>query len=116
MSLGVAEIPFSKMGSMTATDTRKWAMTRVAAGDYICLSNDQQTVWRFHQHIDGRSLGLICNYDERTFWRACYMTIEKAKALGPKLYESDRWDERVWIESDWHLPSRKAAVERMLNA
>lgn len=62
MNLEVAERTYEKMVSMaTESIARKWAMTRVRRGDYICLSNDQHTVWRFHQHIDGRALGLKCD-------------------------------------------------------
>lgn len=92
---------------------RKYRMMRLKAGDYICPSNDELTLWRFHQHIDGRVFGLECDYEERTFWRAIWMPMDVAREMGPALADSNPW-EKPWHEADWYLPTRHAAIERML--
>lgn len=37
---------------------RKYALTKIKAGDYLLPSNDGKTIWRFAQYEDGPSHGL----------------------------------------------------------
>lgn len=46
---------------------RKYAMSKVASGDYLLPSNDGQTIWRVARYTDGPSNGLQIPRD-RTFW------------------------------------------------
>jgi hypothetical protein len=97
------------------TPARRWAMHKLAPGDWLCWSNDRAQVWRFHQHVDGSALGLIdCGYVERTFWRAIYMPADYFTADPERWLAADRW-EPPWAEADWHLPTRQAAVDLMLS-
>lgn len=41
-----------------STTERKYAMTRIATGDYLLPSNDARTIWRIERYTDGPSLGL----------------------------------------------------------
>lgn len=104
---------------MTAAGTlpeRKWAMTKVGPQDWLCWSNDRSEVWRFHTHVDGAAHGLIdCPYEERTFWRAIHMPFDRFYEDPERWLDADRWGP-PWIEDDWHLPTRQAAIDRMLRA
>ena len=91
---------------------RKYALIKVAAGDYLCPSNDGETLWRFHTYEDGRVAGLEVDYEVRTFWRAVYIPLAKVENQ-PVNDLPGPWDD-VWIESDWFLPTRKAAIDRMV--
>ncbi len=88
---------------------RRWRMIRVEAGDYLCPSNDRAKLWRFHTYVDGRVFGLDVGFEERTFWRAVWMLmpVDLAELPGP-------WAP-AWVESDWYLPTRAAAIGRMLD-
>lgn len=46
---------------------RKYALSRVAAGDYLLPSNDGRTIWRIARYMDGPSGGLEIPRD-RDFW------------------------------------------------
>lgn len=60
-----------------STPQRKYALTKIAAGDYLLPSNDAQTIWRITAYTDGPSNGLEIPKD-RKFWglwrwdSACY--------------------------------------------
>lgn len=101
---------------------RRFAMHKIIAGDWICWSNDRTQVWRFHQHVDGAAHGLLLAdgsgpvpYEERTYWRALWMPAERFEADPSGALDADRWAS-PWIEADWYLPTRQAAVELMLRA
>lgn len=47
---------------------RKYAMTRVAPGDYLLPSNDGRTLWRLSTYEDGPSYGLDVKWSDRKFW------------------------------------------------
>jgi hypothetical protein len=46
---------------------RKYALTKVAPGDYLLPSNDGCTIWRIARYEDGPSKGLDIPRD-REFW------------------------------------------------
>ena len=95
---------------------RKWAMTKIGPGDWLCLSNDKRTVWRFHKHVDGTAHGLECDYYERTFWRAVYMPVEVFEADVERWVDPSSAWAAEWREAGWYLPTRSAAIERMERA
>lgn len=93
---------------------RRYTLTRIGTGDYWTLSNDEARLWRFHAYEDGAAHGLIgVSYERRTFWRACWVPIEAATSTSPLDLDSDPWSP-PWIEDAWNLPTRRAAIERMM--
>jgi hypothetical protein len=95
------------MGTLTK---RKYALTKLREGDYVCPSNDGRFLWRFQRYQDGRASGLDVRYELRWFWQA-------SKAPMP-------WgcgtlvamDDLAWRLTDSMLPTRTAAIEAMLQA
>ncbi|HVT78395.1 MAG TPA: hypothetical protein VHD87_15265 [Acidimicrobiales bacterium] len=90
--------------------TRRYAMRRLAAGDYLWPSDDLTTLWRFHQHRDGTAHGLVdVSFRDRMFWRAVSMP------WNPHVWNAraedipDAWS-AAWVEADWYLPTRAACV------
>jgi hypothetical protein len=47
---------------------RKYALTKIAPGDYLFPSNDAKTVWRIARYEDGPSHGVDSMDRDRTFW------------------------------------------------
>lgn len=47
---------------------RKFALTRLAAGDYLLPSNDKTTIWRIRRYEDGPSHGLEDWPRDRQVW------------------------------------------------
>lgn len=48
--------------------TRKYTLTKIAKGDYICSSNDGETLFRFIKYFDGPSSGLMDRGPDRDYW------------------------------------------------
>jgi hypothetical protein len=48
---------------------RKYALTRVATGDYLLPSNDLRTLWRIRSYVDGPSFGLDDWPRDKTLWQ-----------------------------------------------
>lgn len=90
-------------------------MTRLGAGDYLLPSNDLTVMWRLHSYNDGRHHGLDVPYEERTFWRACWMPMDAARQRIADRSLPDPWDTNgtawEWREADWFLPTRQAAID-----
>jgi hypothetical protein len=54
----------------TVQEPRKWALTKLDSGDYICPSNNGLTLYRFSSYQDGSDYGLTdVGYRSRTWWR-----------------------------------------------
>lgn len=88
---------------------RKYALTKLGAGDYLCPSNDGSTVWRFQTYHDGHAFGLDVPYECRTFWMASSIDYDKARDQidrGVEINDLEWWDD-VYR----HLPSRSQALE-----
>jgi hypothetical protein len=98
-------------GQAYALAERRYALRKVAAGDYLLPSNDGTTLWRLQRYTDGPSAGLDWPRD-REVWRASYWP-EPIAFAGPiawsELIESERW-----IESACVLESRAAAIDYAL--
>lgn len=70
---------------------RKYALTRITAGDYLLPSNDRSTLWRIRRYTDGPSLGLEIPKD-REFW-GCWAwkgPVDGGVAIDPDAWE--RWE------------------------
>lgn len=51
-----------------APPERFYALSKIAAGDWLMPSNDAQTLWRFTRYTDGPSLGLMDWPTDRDVW------------------------------------------------
>lgn len=107
---------------MSDLPERVYALRKIGPGDWVTLSNDGREVWRFHQHVDGAIHGLCDGltgepvpYEERTYWRAVHAPADRVRISDLDHLLDDLWSP-PWIEDDWYLPTRRAAVERMLLA
>lgn len=89
---------------------RRYALTRVQPGDYLCPSNDGQRLWRFLRYEDGRAAGLLdCGFESRPFWRALSTPMP-----ADGTYDVEALDELAWQEWEAMLPTRRAAIAVML--
>jgi hypothetical protein len=76
---------------MTATVTRKYALTKVEKGDYLLPSNDGRRVWRLRQYVDGPSGGITDWERDRTLW-GCWLWTGPLNAVDINPDASDRWE------------------------
>ena len=53
---------------MPATVERKYALTRIKAGDYLLPSNDGNTIWRIAKYVEGPSTGIEDWPRDRDVW------------------------------------------------
>lgn len=86
---------------------RRHVLTKVRVGDYICLSNDESTLWRFTRYEDGRVLGLECDFDVKEFWwarRTPWSTAER-------LLDHSEVDDLPWEDVRSLIPTRREALE-----
>lgn len=90
---------------------RKYAMTRLAAGDYLLPSNDGRTLWRLERYEDGAAHGLVVGYQLRPFWRVSSTPMPGNGYVDVAYLEQYRWTEHA----QW-LPTRAAAVAVMEDA
>lgn len=89
---------------------RRFALTKIDAGDYLLPDNDETHLWRVVRYEDGSHYGLDVPYASRTFWRVlrCRRTVLEL-AMTHHLGEIvEEWFE--WEECDQWLPSRAAAL------
>jgi hypothetical protein len=92
---------------------RKFALTKVAPGDYLLPGNDERSLWRIAQYQDGESFGLDMTGD-RTYWGAWIYTRRGAiLALLPEDFlEWDYW--QMEASSCRTRAEAIAEVERMM--
>lgn len=84
---------------------RERALTRLRAGDYLCVSNDLSTVYRFRSYGDGRAAGLLdVAYEWRTFWSVSSVPFDD-------FMDAADVDGMEWRTHSDHHPSRRAALE-----
>lgn len=55
---------------MTDTIERKYALSKIKAGDYLLPSNDAQIIWRLRSYEDGPSHGIEDWPRDITLWGA----------------------------------------------
>lgn len=96
---------------MTATIERKYALTKLASGDYLLPSNDGLTVWRIARYTDGPSFGLEDWPRDRELWRYCKWDRQGHPASVEDIDDWDRWTE-VGIGYD----TRREAIEAALSS
>jgi hypothetical protein len=86
---------------------RKYALTKMAAGDYLLPANDGKTIWRIAKYTDGPSLGLDIPSD-REFWALWSWTGE----FGPDAQIGSGWED--WEMQSGLLDSRADAIAEAL--
>ena len=89
---------------------RKYALTKVAAGDYLLPSNDGLTIWRIAKYEDGPSKGLDIPRD-RTFWGVWLWSGVYETAV---YVDTEAWDR--WEMCEAGLDSRAEAIQSALGA
>lgn len=87
---------------------RKYALTRLAAGDYLLPSNDARTIWRIRRYVDGPSQGLDVPRD-RDFWGVWRFNgpVDENTQVDPD--DTDSWD--MWSSA---LDTRADAIDEAL--
>lgn len=89
---------------------RLWQMTRISAGDYTLLSNDQTILWRFHTYYED---GDLIDADDRPivgkFWRVLRFAHHPDTLAREDI--ACRWDEGTWHVVETLLPTRQACID-----
>lgn len=95
------------------TVERKYALTKIEAGDYLLLGNDGKTLWRVVKSEDGPSHGLDPKVFPKDFveWQAWKWTgREHPETVDDLVLGDDRWD--YWERGD----SREEAIQAALRS
>lgn len=94
---------------LEVSEERIHQMTRVSAGDYLCLDNAERHVWRFTRWEDGPDLGA-----ERTatYWKVSRFPL--AEIQRHIVSRTNYWDGVDWEVVDYHQPTRSDAIRTMM--
>jgi hypothetical protein len=95
----------------TETVERKYALTRIKAGDYLLPDNDGETVWRVRTYLDGPSMGLVDWERDITLW-----AIEKWVGRVPVWEADDPLDPDLWEWWESNFKTRREAIDAALSA
>ena len=87
---------------------RKYALTKLAAGDYVFPSNHARVLWRVAIYIDGPSTGLDWSSDRKVWGLYRYTDVLSAEDA-----IDTSWD--CWEMVTGTLPSRAEAIAEALN-
>lgn len=98
------------MSGVATTTKRKYALTKVAPGDYLLPSNDAQTVWRIRRYTDGPSAGLDLPRD-REFWGVWRW--ENSVGIGGAV-DIEAWDR--WFFHEGLFDTRSEAIDAAMQA
>jgi len=84
---------------------RRYALTKIAPGDYMFPSNDGTILWRISRYTDGPSNGLEIPRD-REFW-GLWQWNERVR---PGSYiDTSSWDR--WDFCEGHLDNRRDVID-----
>lgn len=99
---------------------RRYALTKLDAGDYLLPSNDAMTIWRISRYDED---GSLVDDEGRatvgTFWQVAWLSDQalQRRVLDGLLDIEDMETLESWSPWTIHqclLPSRKAAIESVL--
>ena len=101
---------------MSAATARKYAMTRIAAGDYLLPSNDKQTLWRIYSYEEDGSAEWR---DSAGRWHKITGRFWATAKYNRPLPESgevpyDFLDWENWTTWETNLKTQKLAIEATL--
>lgn len=90
------------------TVERRYALVKLAAGDYLFPSNDGRLLWRVMRYHEGPETGIDEPGAAGWYWQAARYrgTLEEAEREGEALLFSDRW---VYVAT-W-LRTRQEAID-----
>jgi hypothetical protein len=105
---------------------RMYALIRVSAGSYLLPSNDAQTLWHIYSFMDGESMGLTGQRDQK-FWGCARFDGTPDEAIAAVERDVDEFGHirhdsgypsyrSSWREADTYLRTRRAAIEAALSA
>lgn len=100
---------------MTVADKRKYVLSRIAAGDYIFLSNDAKTLWRVYRYEEDGSLVDGDQPVTGQFWAAA--RFDGTVAAAERLMKQDPDEFIGWTSWEhWASPlrTREEAIEEAL--
>lgn len=82
---------------MSATVERRYALTKVAAGDYLLPSSDARTLWRIRRYVDGPSAGITDWPRDREVWGVWRWLGEVAPGEFADPDDWDRWEHHAGL-------------------
>lgn len=90
---------------------RKYALMKLAPGDWLLPSNDHKTLWRIATYTDGPSTGMDHMPRDKEFW-GVWKWVGRAEFPRDEidLEFGDSWA----MKSDWH-ETRREAVDAALD-
>jgi hypothetical protein len=91
-----------------STPQRKYALTKIAAGDYLLPSNDAQMVWRIAKYEDGPTHGLDALPRDRDFWGVWRWRGQR----GQSVLDPDDWNQ--WAMEAASCDTRAEAIRLAL--
>jgi hypothetical protein len=98
----------------SSSPQRKYALHKVAKGDYLLLSNDGLTMWRLVRYQDGPSYGLEDEPRDQWFWQV--LRWPKPMEQGKRLDKFDMSDLWHWNAYALNLGTRAEAIDVALKA
>lgn len=99
---------------MTTTDVpvRRYRMIRVRAGDYLLPSNDGTVLWRVYRYTEDGSAYLADDTPVVGEYWATAKYLRPIDRFDPDSLED--WED--WSHWDSFLPTRAAAIDRVMRA
>lgn len=95
---------------MQAAVERKYALSRIRAGDYVLPGNDGQTLWRVTRYQDGPSSGLEHMVRDKDFWGLWKWPAPISEGSFIDLQDWDRWEFYEGL-----FPDRASAIDKALS-
>jgi hypothetical protein len=87
-------------------EQRKYALNRVRSGDYLCPSNDCQTLWRFTKYTEDGSLATMDGRVIRgQFWDVSSIPMPPSGAV-----DREWVDEQPWRTVETLIGTRREAI------